>query len=183
MVEVGTDIGGSTRYPAAYCGLYSVKGSHGRFPSHGSVSCLPGLEAVPTITAPIARTLDDLEEFWKRVVEMKPWEYDHTVSAFWSVACAVLTLPGVSVFLSLGRMPTSCQAGNGSNLVSSWTTVSVARRRIIAAADCAAHHQASYPRRRLIPVHYWKWPAPWRSRVTRSFRCGCWHCTLPRSGY
>ncbi|TFK90340.1 amidase signature enzyme [Polyporus arcularius HHB13444] len=78
MVEVGTDIGGSTRYPAAYCGLYSVKGSHGRFPSHGSVSCLPGLEAVPTITAPIARTLDDLEEFWKRVVEMKPWEYDHT---------------------------------------------------------------------------------------------------------
>ncbi|KAI0711176.1 amidase signature enzyme [Cerioporus squamosus] len=78
MVEVGTDLGGSTRYPAAYCGLYSVKGSHGRFPSHGSISCLPGLEAVPTITAPIARTLDDLEEFWKRVVEMKPWEYDHT---------------------------------------------------------------------------------------------------------
>lgn len=79
MVEIGTDLGGSTRYPAAYCGLYTVKGSHGRFPSHGSVSCLPGLEAVPTITAPIARTLDDLEEFWRRVVEMKPWDYDHTV--------------------------------------------------------------------------------------------------------
>ncbi|KAI1798123.1 amidase signature enzyme [Ganoderma leucocontextum] len=78
MVEVGTDLGGSTRYPAAYCGLYTVKGSHGRFPNHGSVSCLPGLESVPTITAPIARTLDDLEEFWRRVVEMKPWDYDHT---------------------------------------------------------------------------------------------------------
>ena len=79
MIEIGSDLGGSTRYPAAYCGLYTVKGSHGRFPSHGSVSCMPGLEAVPTITAPIARTLDDLEEFWKRVVGMNPWEYDHTV--------------------------------------------------------------------------------------------------------
>ncbi|KAI0746876.1 amidase signature enzyme [Daedaleopsis nitida] len=78
MIEVGTDLGGSTRYPAAYCGLYTVKGSHGRFPSHGSVSCAPGLEAIPTITAPLARTLDDLEEFWKRVVDMKPWDYDHT---------------------------------------------------------------------------------------------------------
>ena len=81
MIEIGTDLGGSTRYPAAYCGLYTVKGSAGRFPSHGSVSCMPGLEAVPTITAPIARTLDDLEEFWRRVLSMKPWEYDHTVSS------------------------------------------------------------------------------------------------------
>lgn len=79
MIEVGTDLGGSTRYPAAYCGLYSVKGSHGRFPSHGTESCMPGLEAVPTITAPIARTLDDLQEFWKRVVDVRPWDYDHTV--------------------------------------------------------------------------------------------------------
>ncbi|KAI0826525.1 amidase signature enzyme [Trametes gibbosa] len=78
MVEVGTDIGGSVRYPAAYCGIYAVKGTHGRFPSTGCVSCVPGLESVPTITAPLARTLDDLQEFWRRVVEMRPWEYDHT---------------------------------------------------------------------------------------------------------
>ena len=79
MVEVGTDLGGSTRYPAAYCGLYAVKGSHGRFPSHSCEACLPGLDAVPTITAPLARTLEDLQEFWRRVVDMRPWEYDHTV--------------------------------------------------------------------------------------------------------
>ncbi|KAI0646387.1 amidase signature enzyme [Trametes meyenii] len=78
MIELGTDIGGSTRYPAAYCGLYAVKGTHGRFPSTGCVSCTPGLEAVPTVTAPLARTLDDLEEFWRRIIEMRPWEYDHT---------------------------------------------------------------------------------------------------------
>ncbi|KAL1943928.1 hypothetical protein VTO73DRAFT_3746 [Trametes versicolor] len=78
MVELGTDIGGSVRYPAAYCGVYAVKGTHGRLPSTGCVSCTPGLEAIPTITAPLARTLDDLEEFWRRVVGMRPWEYDHT---------------------------------------------------------------------------------------------------------
>ncbi|KAG2090788.1 hypothetical protein BD769DRAFT_1524469 [Suillus cothurnatus] len=25
----------------------------------------------------MSRRLEDLEEFWKRVVEMRPWEYDH----------------------------------------------------------------------------------------------------------
>ncbi|KAH9896951.1 amidase signature enzyme [Cubamyces lactineus] len=85
MIEVGTDIGGSTRYPSAFCGLYAVKGTSGRFPSSGCVSCTPGLEAVPTVTSPLARTLDDLEEFWSRVVEMRPWEYDHTCAPIpWS---------------------------------------------------------------------------------------------------
>ncbi|KAH9835238.1 amidase signature enzyme [Rhodofomes roseus] len=78
IIEVGTDIGGSARFPAAYCGVYSVKSSVGRFPAHGCVQCMPGLEASPTVTSPLARTLDDLREFWKRVVEMQPWLYDHT---------------------------------------------------------------------------------------------------------
>ncbi|KAI0777764.1 amidase signature enzyme [Trametes elegans] len=78
LVEIGTDIGGSTRYPAVYCGLYSVKGTLGRFPGYGCVSCTPGLEAVPTVTSPLARTLDDLLEFWRRIIDLRPWEYDHT---------------------------------------------------------------------------------------------------------
>lgn len=86
MVEVGTDIGGSTRFPSAYCGVYSVKSSVGRFPSEGCVPCMEGQEAIPTVTSPIARTLDDLREFWKRVVEMQPWLYDHTVRAL-PLAC------------------------------------------------------------------------------------------------
>ncbi|KAI8986893.1 amidase signature enzyme [Trametes punicea] len=94
LIEVGTDIGGSTRYPAVYCGLYAVKGTLGRFPNTGCVSCTPGLEAVPTVTSPLARSLDDLEEFWRRVVEMKPWEYDHT--------CAPIPWTPVD-FLTSGR--------------------------------------------------------------------------------
>lgn len=78
VVEVATDIGGSVRFPAGWCGVYSVKGSVGRFPAYGCMTCAPGNEGAPTVTAPIARTLDDLEEFWKRVVQMEPWRYDHT---------------------------------------------------------------------------------------------------------
>ncbi|KAF8996224.1 amidase signature domain-containing protein [Cyathus striatus] len=77
-IEIGSDIGGSVRIPAHFCGLWSVKSSVGRFPSWGNTTSLPGLESVPIITAPMAGTLEDLEEFWKRVILAKPWLYDHT---------------------------------------------------------------------------------------------------------
>ncbi|KZT70501.1 amidase signature enzyme [Daedalea quercina L-15889] len=96
IVEVGTDIGGSTRFPAAYCGVYSVKSSVGRFPAHGCISCMEGQEASPTVTSPIARTLDDLREFWERIVEMQPWLYDHS--------CVPLPWRPVDFVLS-GRKP------------------------------------------------------------------------------
>lgn len=78
-VEVATDIGGSVRFPAAYCGLYGMRSSQRRFPSTGIHGVVPGLEGVET-TAPIARSLEDLREFWERVIGMKPWDYDHAVS-------------------------------------------------------------------------------------------------------
>lgn len=78
-IEVGTDLAGSVRIPAHFCGVWSLKGSAGRFPTWGNRSPLMGLEALPSLVAPMANSLDDLTEFWKRVVEMKPWQYDHTV--------------------------------------------------------------------------------------------------------
>ncbi|KAJ7607058.1 amidase signature domain-containing protein [Roridomyces roridus] len=78
LVEIATDIGGSARIPAHYCGVYGLKPSIGRFPMDGSVSSMPGLESVQIVSGTMARRLDDLEEFWKRVVGMKPWTYDFT---------------------------------------------------------------------------------------------------------
>lgn len=77
-IEIATDIGGSVRFPAAFCGLYGMKASYGRFPTLGCQSCSPGLDAFQT-ASPMAKRLDDLQVFWERVVGMKPWEYDHTV--------------------------------------------------------------------------------------------------------
>ncbi|KAG1729522.1 amidase signature domain-containing protein [Suillus paluster] len=78
VIEIGTDIGGSVRMPAHFCGIYSVKSSVGRFPGWGTLPPMPGLESVAVSCSPMSRRLDDLEEFWKRVMEMQPWDYDHT---------------------------------------------------------------------------------------------------------
>ncbi|KAG1871490.1 amidase signature domain-containing protein [Suillus subluteus] len=78
VIDIGTDLGGSIRIPAHFCGIYAMRSSIGRFPCQGTHSPIPGLESVATISAPMSRRLEDLEEFWKRVVEMRPWEYDNT---------------------------------------------------------------------------------------------------------
>ena len=77
-IEIATDVGGSVRYPAAYCGLYGMKASSGRFPSTGCQTSVPGLENTQT-ASPMAKNIDDLREFWERLVSMKPWEYDSSV--------------------------------------------------------------------------------------------------------
>ncbi|KAJ7187555.1 amidase signature domain-containing protein, partial [Mycena haematopus] len=70
--------GGSARIPAHFCGIWGLKGSVGRFPTWGTISSVPGLEGVQIVAAPMAGSLSDLEEFWKRIVGMKPWTYDFT---------------------------------------------------------------------------------------------------------
>ncbi|KAJ8584610.1 amidase signature enzyme [Rhizopogon salebrosus TDB-379] len=78
VIEIATDLGGSARMPAHFCGVYGMKSSIGRFPSWGTLPPMPGLESVSVSTCAMSRRLDDLEEFWKRIVKMQPWDYDHT---------------------------------------------------------------------------------------------------------
>jgi Asp-tRNA(Asn)/Glu-tRNA(Gln) amidotransferase A subunit family amidase len=79
MIEVGTDVAGSVRVPAAFCGIYALKASSGRFPMSGVHSSAAGFEAIPTVCSPLARRLDDLAAFFERVISMRPWEYDRNV--------------------------------------------------------------------------------------------------------
>ncbi|KAF8579665.1 amidase signature enzyme [Ramaria rubella] len=70
-IGVGTDVAGSVRIPAHFSGIYAIRSSTGRFPKTGGGTSIAGQEGVPA-------TLGDLETFWKAVVSMKPWEYDHS---------------------------------------------------------------------------------------------------------
>jgi amidase len=62
-LELGSDLGGSIRNPAHYCGVYGHKTSYGLVPLGGHVPGPPGTVAEPdlTVVGPIARHADDLE--------------------------------------------------------------------------------------------------------------------------
>jgi amidase len=59
-LELGSDIGGSIRNPAHYCGVYGHKPSFGVVPQHGH--WIPGAHAVVDMSTcgPLARSADDL---------------------------------------------------------------------------------------------------------------------------
>ncbi|OBZ73562.1 putative amidase PB8B6.03 [Grifola frondosa] len=57
----GTDIGGSLRIPASFCGIYSLKPGAGRISTQGMQTTTPGFEGVRTVTGPMGRSVDDLE--------------------------------------------------------------------------------------------------------------------------
>ena len=57
---VGTDIGGSIRVPASFCGVCGLKPTWQRWSNLGSNSVLAGQEFVLSQIGPMARTVDDL---------------------------------------------------------------------------------------------------------------------------
>jgi amidase len=62
-LELGSDLRGSLRVPAHYCGVYAHKPTHGLIPLRGHVP--PGAESLPTspdmaVAGPLARCTDDL---------------------------------------------------------------------------------------------------------------------------
>jgi len=62
-LELGSDIGGSIRNPAHFCGVYGHKPSHGIIPMSGHIPGPPGTlaEADLGVAGPLARTASDLE--------------------------------------------------------------------------------------------------------------------------
>ena len=79
LLGVGTDIAGSVRIPAAFCNLYTLKPSFGRFPTYGSKPSMAGQEAIFSNNGPMARTLEDVKLYAEWMVGSEPWLEDPRV--------------------------------------------------------------------------------------------------------
>lgn len=75
---VGTDIGGSIRIPGAWCHLYGLKPSYGRFPSWGGKSGIPGQEFVLAVNGPMSRSLESIRLYCEALLSnsVAPWRLD-----------------------------------------------------------------------------------------------------------
>ncbi|KAJ5734292.1 hypothetical protein N7493_003078 [Penicillium malachiteum] len=78
---IGTDIGGSIRVPAAFCGSYGFRPTSMRLPRAGLKVAASGQETINGVVGPLASSsLEDIELFQKAVLDQEPWDTETSLA-------------------------------------------------------------------------------------------------------
>lgn len=76
---VGSDIGGSIRAPAGFCGVWGLRPTQKRISMKNTIGAFKGFEAVVCVIGPLARYAEDIDLWMKSVIGQKPWLLDCNV--------------------------------------------------------------------------------------------------------
>ncbi|KAJ8418596.1 hypothetical protein AAFF_G00000950 [Aldrovandia affinis] len=79
ILGVGTDIGGSIRIPASFCGICGFKPTANRLSKRGAGSCARGQKSVSSSLGPLARDVDSLALCMKALLCEDMFSLDPTV--------------------------------------------------------------------------------------------------------
>ena len=76
-IGLGSDIGGSIRAPAGFCGCFGFRPSSRRISTAGGVSSGKGQESIVAVEGPLAHSASDVKYFMDGYINTgKPWEDD-----------------------------------------------------------------------------------------------------------
>ncbi|RKK80144.1 Acetamidase [Fusarium oxysporum] len=76
---VGTDIGGSVRIPAGFCGLFSIKPTPERLSYRDVANTNPGQNTYRSTVGFLGTSIDALELLVKSILSLEPWRRDPAV--------------------------------------------------------------------------------------------------------
>ncbi|MDH5491094.1 MAG: amidase [Myxococcales bacterium] len=79
VLGVGTDIGGSIRVPAAFCGVCGLKPTAHRWSNLGSSTAIAGQETIRSQIGPMARSVADLRLLWESLSPLEMAKRDPLV--------------------------------------------------------------------------------------------------------
>jgi Asp-tRNA(Asn)/Glu-tRNA(Gln) amidotransferase A subunit family amidase len=105
VLGVGSDIGGSLRIPAHYCGVYSFKPTPARLTLHGLANPASdqsyGQDLIRPVAGPLAHSVDDLLLMLRAWMVDRMWEEDvHLPRVEWNEA--LITGPSPKSKLKIG---------------------------------------------------------------------------------
>lgn len=98
-IGIGSDIGGSVRGPAGYCGIYGFKPSCERLSCSGTEHSFHGQDNIKATMGPMGRSVRDMELFMKTMIGDEPWLHDDP--NIWPLAWNPVELGGKKITIGI----------------------------------------------------------------------------------
>jgi fatty acid amide hydrolase len=94
---LGSDLGGSIRLPAHFCGIHGLKPSSRRVAKSGQAKNLLGLEAIQCQAGPLARRVEDLELMLNVLCDAPPGSLDSEATPGLPLPSAEVNVAGLRI--------------------------------------------------------------------------------------